>query len=181
MPLPGAPGVFGSLLTAMNRSRLLSALVPAGLVLGGCATPDAADLVAEQAPSGPKVSEAEAAAALLDYIGTVNGALRSGDTDALAAMTGPRCPCRELVALIDDRFVDGAELVGASFDAGRVTVLDRRASSADVRAKVSVSGYDVRNRDGLRVGSRPPQDYVAVYTVQQQDDGWRVVDVRRAS
>jgi hypothetical protein len=163
----------------MNVPRLLCALAPAVLLAGGCSTtPDAAELVAEQSNTGTPVSEAEAAAALLDYIGAVNGALRSGDTGRLAAMTDPRCPCRDLVALIDDRFADGAALVGAAFDARQLTVLDRRGRRADVRAQVSVSEYAVRNRDGLVVTTRPARQYVATYTVAMgEDDAWRVVDV----
>lgn len=164
----------------MNLARLSSALAPLVLVVGGCsATPDAADLVAEQRTTGPPVSESEAAAAMLDYIDTVNEALRSGDTGELVRMTGAQCPCRDLVGLIHERFAGGAGLVGASFDAGAVTVLERQGQQADVRVRVSVSKYDVRNRDGLVVGSRPAQEYVATYTLRREDEQWRVVDVRQ--
>jgi hypothetical protein len=167
----------------MNRTHLLPALWP-GLLLplvlsAGCSTtPDAAELVAAQDSAGPQVSEAEAAAALLDYVGTVNTALRSGETDQLAAMTGPRCPCQDLVALVDESFVDGGRLVDASFDAGAITVLGRHGRQARVRARIQVSEYGVRDRDGLLVTRQPAQEYVATYTVRMDDDDtWRVVDV----
>jgi hypothetical protein len=164
----------------MNIARALPTLAAAVVLTGGCsATPDAADLVAAQGDAGAQVSEAEAAAALLDYVGAVNAALRSGDTETLAAMTGPRCPCQDLVALVEDSFADGGALVDASFDAGAVTVLGRSGRQARVRAQVSVSEYAVHNGDGLVVGSEPAQEYVATYTVRMVgDDAWRVVDVR---
>jgi hypothetical protein len=163
-------------------ARLLPVLLPAVLLAAGCTgTPSAADLVAEQAAAGARVSQAEAAGALLDYVATVNQALRSGDTEELAAMTGPGCPCRDLVATIDARFAGDGELVGAAFDVGAITVPQRQGSRARVRARVSVSEYTVRNRDGLRVGTRPAQDFVATYTVQRDGDTWRVVDVQQAS
>jgi hypothetical protein len=145
----------------------------------GCATtPDAADLVSEQATTGEPVSEAEAAAALLDYFGAVNEALDSGDTDELAALTGPECPCRDLVGLIHSRYAEGGELVGASFDAKAVTVLGRQARRAQVRARVMVSRYNIRNADGLMLEARPARQYVATYTVELGEENWRVVDVR---
>jgi len=149
------------------------------VVTSGCATtPDAADLVSEQATTGEPVSEAEAAAALLDYFGAVNQALDSGDTDELAALTGPECPCRDLVGLIHSRYAEGGELVGASFDAEGVTVLGRQARRAQVRARVMVSRYNIRNADGLMLEARPEQQYVATYTVELGEENWRVVDVR---
>ncbi|MDQ4008885.1 MAG: hypothetical protein M3211_12385 [Actinomycetota bacterium] len=146
----------------------------------GCfSTPDAADLVAEHERSGGRVREADAVAALVDYVGVVNQALRTGDTEALATMTAAGCPCRELVAFIDDSYADDAELIGAFFDVGELSVQGLSGRRARVRAGVSVSAYDVRNRDGLVVGSEPAQRYVAVYTLRRRDDGaWRVVDVR---
>lgn len=179
-PLRPAGGGPVASATAMNATRASIALAGLLLLAGGCSTtPDAADLVAAQGGAGPAVSEAEAAAALLDYVGAVNGALRSGDTDALAAMTGPRCPCRDLVALIEARSADRGALVDASFDAGAVTVLARGDRQARVRAHVSVSEYAVRNRDGLLLRTEPAQEYVATYTVRMVgDDRWRVVDVR---
>jgi hypothetical protein len=149
------------------------------VVTSGCATtPDAADLVSEQATTGEPVSEAEAAAALLDYFGAVNEALKTGDTDQLAALTGPDCPCRDLVGLIHSRYAEGGELVGASFDAEAVTVLGRQARRAQVRARVMVSRYNIRNADGLMLETRPERQYVATYTVELGEENWRVVDVR---
>jgi hypothetical protein len=162
----------------MNLARLITPLVLAALATGGCAGgPDAADLVSHEA--GARVSEADAAAALLDYVGVVNAALGSGETDDLAAMTAPSCPCRDLVGLIDAGFADGGALVGAAFDVGDVTVLGVRARRARVRARVSVSRYDVRNRDGLMLATRPAQEFVATYTLRLRADAWRVVDVHQ--
>lgn len=164
----------------MRPALLLSTVAVVATTAVGCAgTPDAADLVSDQAASGPRVSEAAAAAALRDYFGAVNEALDSGDIEDLAAMTGPQCPCRDLVGLLADRFDDDGELVGASFDATDVTVLARENRQAQVRARVSVSEYVVRNADGLRLDRQRPQQYVATYTVRLRDDAWRVVDVRQ--
>jgi hypothetical protein len=169
-------------MNAANRARwAVTATTVALLVVvtSGCATtPDAADLVSEQATTGEPVSEAEAAAALLDYFGAVNEALETGDTDQLAALTGPDCPCRDLVGLIHSRYAEGGELVGASFDAEAVTVLGRQARRARVRARVMVSRYNIRNADGLMLETRPEQQYVATYTVELGEENWRVVDVR---
>ncbi|MGH3318104.1 MAG: hypothetical protein ACRDO0_18330 [Nocardioidaceae bacterium] len=169
-------------MNACNLARwVVTATTVAVLVVvtGGCATtPDAADLVSEQATTGEPVSEAEAAAALLDYFGAVNKALQSGDTDELAALTGPECPCRDLVGLIHSRYAEGGELVGASFDAEAVTVLGRQARRAQVRARVMVSRYNIRNADGLMLETRPARQYVAAYTVELGEENWRVVDVR---
>jgi hypothetical protein len=165
-----------------NLARWAVTVTTAALIVvatSGCATtPDAADLVSEQATTGEPVSEAEAAAALLDYFGAVNQALDSGDTDELAALTGPACPCRDLVGLIHSRYAEGGELVGASFDAEAVTVLGRQARRAQVRARVMVSRYNIRNADGLMLETRPAQQYVATYTVELGEENWRVVDVR---
>ncbi|HEX2176470.1 MAG TPA: hypothetical protein VHG70_11225 [Nocardioidaceae bacterium] len=60
-------------------------------------------------------------------------------------------------------------------------MLQRQGSRARVRARVSVSEYTVRNRDGLRAGARAAQDFVATYTVQRDGDTWRVVDVQQGS
>ena len=156
----------------MDRPRSLATAPP--LVLGGVAllaagctaTPSATELVAAQRATGGRVSEAEAAGAFLEYIGVVNAALRSDDVGALARMTASQCRCADLVALLDQRFDDGAEFVGAAFDAG------------DVRARVSVSAYEVHSADGLVIDSRPADEYVATYTVRSNGDSWRVVDVR---
>ena len=168
----------------MDRPRSLATAPP--LVLGGVAllaagctaTPSATELVAAQRATGGRVSEAEAAGAFLEYIGVVNAALRSDDVGALARMTASQCRCADLVALLDQRFDDGAEFVGAAFDAGDVTVLHRHGDQADVRARVSVSAYEVHSADGLVIDSRPADEYVATYTVRSNGDSWRVVDVR---
>jgi hypothetical protein len=169
-------------MNAANLARCAATVATVAVLVvatSGCATtPDAADLVSEQATTGEPVSEAEAAAALLDYFGAVNEALGSGDTDELAALTGPECPCRDLVGLIHSRYAEGGELVGASFDAEAVTVLDRQAGRAQVRARVMVSRYNIRNADGLMLETRPAQQYVATYTVELGEENWRVVDVR---
>jgi hypothetical protein len=170
----------------MYRLRLLAAAPPlvlggVGLLATGCtATPSATELVAAQNATDGRVSEAAAAGAFLEYIRVVNAALRSGDVEALAEMTASRCPCTDLVAVIDERYADGARLVGASFDAGELTVLARRGGQAEVRARVSVTPYEVHNADGLVVDTQPAQEYVATYTVHAGGDSWRVVDVRPA-
>jgi len=159
---------------------VVATLTLVAVATSGCATtPDAADLVSEQATTGEPVSEAEAAAALLDYFGAVNTSLETGDTDELAALTAPECPCRDLVGLIHNRYAEGGELVGASFDAEAVTVLGRQAQRAQVRARVSVARYNIRNADGLMLETRPAQQYVATYTVELGEENWRVVDVRQ--
>lgn len=164
----------------MRLARPLLALLLPGLLAGGCGTtPDAADMVADRATSGPTVTEAEAAGALLDYADTVDAALSTGDTAALDGMSGPECPCRDLVALVETRFARGAELVGASFDMIDVTVQRRRGSRARVSARVTVSEYRILNADGLRIGTQPQQEFSAVYTVQRDGDTWTVVDVER--
>jgi hypothetical protein len=169
-------------MNAANLARCAATLATVAVLVvatSGCATtPDAADLVSEQATTGEPVSEAEAAAALLDYFGAVNEALDGGDTGELAALTGPECPCRDLVGLIHSRYAEGGELVGASFDAEAVTVLGRQARRAQVRARVMVSRYNIRNADGLMLETRPAQQYVATYTVELGEENWRVVDVR---
>jgi hypothetical protein len=158
---------------------ILAMLVPLVLAAGGCSAPGD-ESAAARSPSG-SVTEAEAAAALLDYFDAVNEALQTGDTESLAALTGPRCPCRDLVALIDDRFADGGELVGASFDAGAVTVLGRGTTEARVRAHVAVSRHEVRTTDGVMLRPQPARDFVATYTVRRgtSDDSWQVTDVRQ--
>jgi hypothetical protein len=171
---------------AARRHRTGASVRRAGLtgllaimLTGGCsATPSASELVSAQTAASGKVSEAEAAGALLEYIRVLNTALRSGDPRALARMTAPHCPCEDLVAHIDDRYADGARLVGASFDAGELTVVHRKGAEADVRARVSVSEYDVHNGDGLVVATQPAREYVATYTVRRDGDTWRVVDVQ---
>lgn len=161
-------------------ARAAAALAPVVLVAAGCSlTPDATELVSDESSAGPPVSEADAAAAMLDYFEVVNQALRSGQTDDLAAMTDPACPCEALVHLVDERFDDGGRLRGASFDAGAVTVLERSPGQARVRTRVRVSKYAELNGDGLTVGRQPERTYVATYTLSVDDDAWRVVDVHR--
>jgi hypothetical protein len=163
------------------RPALVTAVATAvATACAGCtATPDAADLVTGAVAHGPVISESDAAAAMFGYVDAVNDALRTGETDRLAAMTGPSCPCGQLVGLIEARSAAGSELVGASFDAGQVSVLARRGRQAQVSAHVWVSPYTVRNADGTVVERRPAEDYVATYTLRMVDEGvWSVVDVR---
>ena len=169
-------------MTRALSGRLCGALATVLLGTTGCfGPPDAADLVAAHHSTGGRVSEADAVAALVEYVGVVNRALRTGDTEELATMSAQRCPCRELVAFIDESYADRAELIGASFDVGELSVQDLSGRQARVRARVAVSGYDVRNRDGLVVTSEPARRYVASYMLRRSDDrGWRVVDVTRA-
>lgn len=166
------------------RMRLVPAaalLAAAMLAATGCSTgSDASDLMADQPSAGPDITEFQAAGALREYVGAVNRALHTGRTTTLASMTGRACPCRDLVELIADRYRDHGAIVGASFGAGDVTVLQRRGREARVQAQMSVSRYHVRTPDGLAVGRQRAQEYVATYTLRRRGSAWSVVDVRQA-
>lgn len=155
-------------------AAILLAIAPAGCV----STPDAADLVGE-AGATPDLSESDAAGALVGYVELINAALRGEALPALADATDPSCRCYTLVRMIEEGTSGGGAFLDAEFTAENVTVRSAKGSTAVVRARISVSAYEVRSPDGVVVETKAAEEYVADYTLNSDGENWRVTDVER--
>jgi hypothetical protein len=163
----------------MSRARVCAAAVVLAMAASGCvSTPDAADLVREGGAT-PDLSESDAADALVGYVDLINAALRGESLPALADATDPTCPCSSLVRMIEEGTSGGGAFLDAEFTARDVTVRSVDGPTAIVRARISVSAYDVRTPDGVVVETKPAEEYVADYTLRSDGENWRVMDVVR--
>lgn len=161
----------------MARPLLSVALALVSISASACmAMPDAAELQ-RRASEGPTLSGPEATEALRSYADMVNDALRGAGVESLAEVTDPQCPCAGLVDMIRRGTAGGGGFVDATFSAEDLEVRSAGGSTAVVRARVSISAYQVRNADGVLVDRQPAVSYRADYALRTDGDQWRVVDV----
>lgn len=164
----------------MARPLLSVAVALVAVSASACvSTPEAAELQ-RHAAQGPTLSAAEATEALQSYVEMVNEGLRGEGVEDLAEVTDPQCSCSGLVGMIRRGTAGGGEFVDATFTAEDLEVRSAEGSTAVVRARISVSAYQVRNPDGVLVDREPATSYRADYTLRTDGEQWRVVEVAPA-
>jgi hypothetical protein len=128
--------------------------------------------------TGPVVTDTEAVDGLKDYLAAAGDAATSGDLTQLRDRTDPFCPCQSLVDYLDAAFKAGHHFDGVVYEASDLTVLGTGRGTAQLRAQVQVSAYEVKSATGAVIDEQPSQAYEAAYSMQRQGGVLVVVDVR---
>ena len=129
--------------------------------------------------TGPVVSETEAIDGLKDYLAAAGDAATSGDLTQLRDRTDPFCPCQSLVDYLDAAFKAGHHFERVVYEASDLTVLGTGRGTAQLRAQVQVSAYEVKSATGAVIDEQPEQAYEAAYSLQRQGGVLVVVDVQQ--
>jgi hypothetical protein len=128
--------------------------------------------------TGPVVTDTEAVDGLKDYLAAAGDAATSGDLTQLRDRTDPFCPCQSLVDYLDAAFKAGHHFDGVVYEASDLTVLGTGRGTAQLRAQVQVSAYEVKSATGAVIDAQPSQGYEAAYSMQRQGGVLVVVDAR---